>query len=73
MRPTGWTGPTARTIGVGDEPADREFADRDQAWDRVGAWVLFIVLVIGNQLMSNSAVRERQAGAQLFSEPAAKL
>jgi hypothetical protein len=35
--------------------------------------VLFIVLVIGNQLMSNSAVRERQAGAQLFSEPAAKL
>jgi hypothetical protein len=43
--------------------ADREFADRDQAWDRVGAWVLFTVLIIGNQLMSNSAVRERQAGA----------
>jgi hypothetical protein len=38
-----------------------------------GLGVLFIVLVIGNQLMSNSAVRERQAGAQLFSEPAAKL
>jgi hypothetical protein len=38
-----------------------------------GLGVLFIVLVIGNQLMSNSAVRERQAGALLFSEPAAKL
>jgi methyl-accepting chemotaxis protein len=28
-----------------------------------GLAVLFVVLVIGNQLMSNSAVRERQAGA----------
>ena len=27
-----------------------------------GLAVLFIVLMIGNQLMSNSAVRERQAG-----------
>ena len=35
-----------------------------------GLGVLFIVLGIGNQLMSNSAVRERQAGAFARGETA---
>ena len=35
-----------------------------------GLGVLFIVLMIGNQLMSNSAVRERQAGAMAQADAA---
>lgn len=35
-----------------------------------GLGVLFIVLVIGNQLMSNSAVKEREAGAFAQGETA---